>query len=53
MFRQACGKQYFISKISKTKYEAETECCKYGMKLLSIESPDEIACLAEMNSGEI
>jgi hypothetical protein len=50
-FRRACGKQYFFSKIDKNRNEAETECCKYGMKLLSIESYDELNCLAEMNSG--
>ncbi|XP_065344308.1 uncharacterized protein LOC135942224 [Cloeon dipterum] len=29
--------------------DAMTECCKYGMKLLSVESYDELTCLAAMN----
>jgi hypothetical protein len=51
VFRSACGKQYFVSKVSKNKAQAETECCKYGLKLLSIESYEEIECLADMNAG--
>jgi len=51
MFRRACNRQYFFSTAAKTKYEAETECCKYGLKLLAIDSPEELSCLAEMNAG--
>ncbi|XP_059482049.1 macrophage mannose receptor 1-like [Neocloeon triangulifer] len=51
-FRRACGKQYFLSKIVKSKAEAETECCKYGLKLLSIDSYKEIECIADMNKAE-
>lgn len=49
VFRSACDKQYFISKLNKNKLEAEAECCKYGLKLLSIESYSELECLAELN----
>ncbi|XP_065349858.1 macrophage mannose receptor 1-like [Cloeon dipterum] len=49
LFRSACGRQYFISKGVKTRNDAETECCKFGMRLLSIESYEELQCLAEMN----
>lgn len=51
VFRSACGKQYFVSNVDRTMVEAETECCKYGLKLLSIESYEEIECLAQMNAG--
>jgi hypothetical protein len=51
VFRSACGKQYFISTLNTTKLEAETECCKYGLKLLAVESNEELACLADMNAG--
>ncbi|XP_059481673.1 uncharacterized protein LOC132200308 [Neocloeon triangulifer] len=51
-FRRACGKQYFITKLSKSRVDAETECCKYGLKLLSIDSYKQIECIAEMNDAE-
>jgi hypothetical protein len=51
VFRSACGKQYFIGTLNTTKLEAETECCKYGLKLMSVESYEELACLADMNAG--
>ena len=50
-FHYACNKQYFVSSLAKTKLSAESECCKYGMKLLYIESDDEIKCLGDMNNG--
>jgi hypothetical protein len=31
--------------------DAEIECCKYGLKLWSIDSAEELACFAEMNAG--
>jgi hypothetical protein len=40
-----------VSSLAKTKLGAESECCKYGMKLLYIESDDEIKCLGDMNNG--
>jgi hypothetical protein len=51
VFGKACDKQYFISTLHLTKLEAETECCKYGLKLLSVESYKELVCLADMNAG--
>lgn len=50
-FHYACNKQYFVSVLAKNKLAAESECCKYGMKLLHIESEDEIKCLATLNNG--
>ncbi|XP_065331394.1 macrophage mannose receptor 1-like [Cloeon dipterum] len=51
-FYNGCGKQYFVSKSSKTRDAAMAECCKYGLKLLSIESDEEIACIADFNAAE-
>jgi hypothetical protein len=50
-FRSACNRQYFISAYAKNKLDAEIECCKYGLKLWSIDSAEELACVAEMNAG--
>lgn len=50
-FRFACGRQYFISNASVPLLTAYEECCKYGLKLLSVESAEEVNCIAEMNAG--
>jgi hypothetical protein len=50
-FRYACGKQYFLSNTPKNQQDAKVECCKYGMKLLSLETVEEMTCLANMNIG--
>lgn len=51
-FLLACNNQYFLSKvIARSQLEAESECCKYGMKLLTIETEDELKCLADANIG--
>jgi len=51
-FRSACGRQYFLSNVSQpTISAANAECCKYGMKLLSVETKEEFDCLMEMNRG--
>lgn len=54
-FHYSCNKQYFVSSLSvaKTKLAAESECCKYGMKLLYIESEDEIKCLGDLNNSSV
>ncbi|XP_065346631.1 macrophage mannose receptor 1-like [Cloeon dipterum] len=49
VFRPACGHQYFFSKVGMTWADAMTECCKYGMKLMSINSFEDISCLTAMN----
>jgi hypothetical protein len=51
VFKNACNKQYFISKLSMSKLQAESECCKYGMKLLAVESFEELTCLADISKG--
>jgi hypothetical protein len=33
--------------------DAAEECCKYGLRLLSIETLDELACLAQMNTRNV
>jgi hypothetical protein len=50
-FRAACNRQYFMSDVAKTQTEAAAECCKFGMKLLSVETEEEYKCLGEMNRG--
>jgi len=50
-FRSACGQQYFIGKSNKTFIGALEECCKYGLKLLSVESQEEFDCIFDMNKG--
>ncbi|XP_059482230.1 uncharacterized protein LOC132200629 [Neocloeon triangulifer] len=52
-FRSACGQQYFFSNYTLTYQEALAECCKYGLKLLSIEFNDELDCIKEMVIAEI
>lgn len=52
-FRIACNQQYFFSNVSKNFSEAYTECCKYGMRLISFETMQEIQCLIEMNIGTL
>jgi hypothetical protein len=51
IFRSACNRQYFMSAYAKNQLDAEIECCKYGLKLWSIDSAEELACFAEMNAG--
>ncbi|CAB3362686.1 Hypothetical predicted protein [Cloeon dipterum] len=51
-FYSGCSKQYFISKAAKKRDDAMIECCKYGLKLLSIDSFDEIACIIDFNLAE-
>ncbi|CAB3376642.1 Hypothetical predicted protein [Cloeon dipterum] len=53
VFRSACGRQYFISKVGKNWNDAQTECCKYGKQLLSVESFQELSCLAAMNKVQL
>jgi len=49
-FRSACGRQYFLTNVSVNSISAaNAECCKYGMKLLSVETKEEFDCLMEMN----
>jgi hypothetical protein len=50
-FRAACNRQYYLSNVAKTQTEAAAECCKFGMKLLSVETEEEYKCLGEMNRG--
>jgi hypothetical protein len=50
-FKRACGVQYFISSAPANLTEAYSTCCKYGMKLLSIESREELECIVEMSDG--
>jgi hypothetical protein len=53
-FKSACNRQYFISSSRSsigTQLESEIECCKYGLKLWSVETPEELACFAAMNAG--
>lgn len=51
LFRSACGQQYFFSNRPKTFAGALEECCSYGLKLLSVESKNELDCLFEMNQS--
>jgi hypothetical protein len=51
IFRSACGQQYFFSNGPKTFAGALEECCKYGLKLLSVESANELSCIFEMNQS--
>jgi hypothetical protein len=48
IFKRACGVQYLISSATANLTEAYSTCCKYGMKLLSIESREELECILEM-----
>ncbi|XP_065352103.1 macrophage mannose receptor 1-like [Cloeon dipterum] len=50
MFRSACNRQYYLSADKKTQKDAAAECCKYGLRLVSIETLDELKCLIEMNN---
>lgn len=50
-FRFACGRQYFISSVALPQLNAYEVCCKYGLKLLSLESLEEVDCIKEMNWG--
>ncbi|XP_059482368.1 macrophage mannose receptor 1-like [Neocloeon triangulifer] len=52
-FRSSCGKQYFVSNISLNPTEALAECCKYGLKLLSVESKEELDCLVDTIKMEV
>ncbi|XP_059481909.1 uncharacterized protein LOC132200456 [Neocloeon triangulifer] len=46
LIRSACGKKYLYYKTSITWDQAFITCCEYGMKLASIDSQDELACLS-------
>jgi hypothetical protein len=50
-FRSACGRQYFIGSSNLNFTGALAECCKYGLKLASVETKEELDCLLEMNKG--
>jgi len=55
VFKSACNRQYFISTNLfgiKNQLSSEIECCKYGLKLWSVETPEELACFAAMNAGK-
>ncbi|XP_065332819.1 uncharacterized protein LOC135934774 [Cloeon dipterum] len=52
VFKPACGKQYFISTTLKTRNDAATECCKFDMKLLTVDDGLELSCLASMNDSK-
>ncbi|XP_065344265.1 uncharacterized protein LOC135942195 [Cloeon dipterum] len=49
-FYSRCSKKYFVSSTKKTRYEAAVACCKYNMRLLSIETDEEQMCLTSLNN---
>ncbi|CAB3370251.1 Hypothetical predicted protein [Cloeon dipterum] len=53
IFRSSCGQQYFFSTAIVTFADALAECCKYGLKLASFESKEEIDCIFDTYSAEI
>ncbi|XP_065345316.1 uncharacterized protein LOC135942902 [Cloeon dipterum] len=44
-FGTFCGRKYFYHKDSKTSKDAYYECCKFGMKLVSVETDAERVCI--------
>ncbi|XP_059485547.1 uncharacterized protein LOC132202576 isoform X2 [Neocloeon triangulifer] len=49
-FFSKCGKKYLFSSVKKTRYEAAMLCCKYNMRLASVETDDEQLCLTNLNN---
>lgn len=41
----------YVLNSQKNYADSSTECCKYGMRLLSIETLAELQCIADLNTG--
>ncbi|XP_059470085.1 uncharacterized protein LOC132193430 isoform X2 [Neocloeon triangulifer] len=48
-FIQSCGQKYFISSLKSTISEAKTACCAYNMRLLKLNSNEQMKCVAGIN----
>ncbi|XP_065335259.1 macrophage mannose receptor 1-like [Cloeon dipterum] len=47
-FRNGCNKTYFFSSESAKFEEAQSKCCSLGMRILSVESKDELNCISRV-----
>ncbi|XP_059471461.1 uncharacterized protein LOC132194301 [Neocloeon triangulifer] len=53
VWKTTCGRQYMFSYAFKTYQDSWNFCCSIGMKLISVETADELKCIHDLNNADM